>query len=244
MIGDIAYLDRAIFNNWSRLDVIVNEQTFSQLMFPIEGLTHPELLEDKKLREKLMTLAVNRVLFYSSEASAAPTFISPDASQAEFILTMIERQIRQLYSSMGLNNEVGEETKSESGVAKAFDFDKLNKLLAGKADNLEYAENKMNEFFGAWIEDDGIECMTDYPENFDVRSLSDEIAIANELALMNISETFTKEIEKIVVKKAMPKAEKQLISKIDKEIEEKVIEDPNIDRFDFDEPGKDKDKEG
>ncbi|MCP4749096.1 MAG: hypothetical protein GY874_23620 [Desulfobacteraceae bacterium] len=81
LIRDIAYLDRATFNNWSRLDVIVNEQTFSQLIFPIEGLP-PEIITDKNLREKYLTLAVNRILLYSASAAATPGFISPDASQA------------------------------------------------------------------------------------------------------------------------------------------------------------------
>jgi hypothetical protein len=233
LVRDIAYLDRAIFNNWSRLDVIVNEQTFSQLVFPVEGLP-PEVIEDEKLREKFLKLAVNRVLLYSANAAVAPSFISPDASQAEFILTMIERQVKQLYASLGLQNETGEQTtQAASGVAKAFDFDKLGKLLAAKADNLEEAETQINELFGLWTNINA-EVITEYPDEFDVRALADEIAMAQELTLLEIGTTFKKEIMKQVALKALPKLDNVTKKKIIDEIESMDDEDLNKERFDFD----------
>lgn len=232
LLNDIAYLDRSIFNNWSRLDVIVNEQTFSQLIFPIEGLP-PEIIEDTKLREKFLQLAVNRVILYSASAGSPPAFISPDASQADFILRMIERQVKQLYSSLGMENEVGEHTQQASGVAKAYDFDKLSKLLASKADNLEEAETKINKIFSEWISVP-IEVITDYPDEFDVRSLADELAVATELVLLNISESFMKEVMKAVVRKAMPKLEDDTMKTIMDEIDAKSDPDETKERFDFD----------
>jgi len=235
LIGDIAYMDRSIFNNWSRLDAIVCDQTFSQLIFPIEGLV-TDVLNNEQLREQFMTLATNRILLYSTQAQSPPTYISPDASQAQFILTMIESQTRQLYSSLGLKSEVGTETTSESGVSKAWDFDKLNKMLADKADNLEEAENAINAIYGKWTTGEA-ECITDYPEKFDTRSLADEITIAQQLALMRISETFTKEIEKLLVSKALPKAKEETITVINSEIDAKSMTDEEASSgnvFDFD----------
>jgi hypothetical protein len=234
LIGDIAYLDRAIFNNWSRLDAIVCDQTFSQLIFPIEGLPS-DIMENDELREKFLTIATNRILLYSAQAQVAPSYISPDASQAEFILSMIESQTKQLYASLGLKAETGTDVKAESGVAKAFDFDKLDKMLANKADNLEQAEREINELFGKWTKSEP-ECVVDYPESFNVKSLADEIALAQELALLQISETFTKEIEKMIALKALPKASDETMDTIKKEIDEKSFdEEPPADaQFDFD----------
>jgi hypothetical protein len=226
LIADISTLDRAIFNNWSRLDAIICDQTFSQLIFPIEGLTS-EVITDPNLREQFLTLAMNRVLLYSSQAAMPPSFISPDASQANLILSTIEQQVNQLYASLGLSSEVGTEVNEASGVSKAYDFDKLNKLLAGKADNLEQCENEIIELLAGWT-NTTIDGEVDYPDEFDVKSLADEIRMAQELALLNISATFQKEIEKLVVAKALPKAKKEVIEKIHQELEERVDEEKKL----------------
>jgi hypothetical protein len=245
LIVDVSNLDRAIFNNWSRLDTIVCDQTFSQLIFPIEGLP-ADIVENDELREQFLTLATNRVVLYSAQAQTPPEFISPDASQVQFVLTMIEKQVKQLYATFGLQGETGEETKAQSGVAKAYDFDKLNKLLASKADNLEKVENKLVELFGQWVNVNGITAEISYPEEFDVKSLADEIAVAQELTLLDISQTFTKEIEKQVVLKALPKAEETTVNAIFKEIDTKVEPDDEAEKkpvFNFDEDGGKSDEE-
>jgi len=153
---------------------------------------------------------------------------------------MIERQIKQLYASISLTGETGEEVKAESGVAKAYDFDKMNTLLASKGDNLEEAELELAMVAGRWL-DTEIEYEVDYPDEFDVRSLAEEISIAQELALIDVSETFKKEIDKIIVKKALPKLPKKIVDRIFKEIDEKEVSEDEAEkegRFDFDE-GKD-----
>lgn len=247
LIGDIAFVDRAIFNNWSRLDTIINDQTFSQLIFPIEGLAFDELATSAELREKYMVLATNRILFYSAAAAVKPEFISPDASQADFILRTIERQIRQLYASMGMQAETATETTTQSGVAKAYDFDKLNKTLASKADNLEAAESALIEVFSAW---QGVEVdvAIDYPDEFDVKSLADEIDMAGELALLDVSRRFKAEVDKGIVLKALPKAKQAVIKEIFNEIDAKADDDEEAqkkDVFPFDgNPEDAKDKDG
>ncbi len=236
LIGDTAYLDRAIYNNWSRLDSIVADQTFSQLIFPIEGLP-ADIAKDQKLRDEFLTLATNRVILYSAMAQAPPSFISPDASQATFILDMIVTQVKQLYGSQGLQAETGTEVKQQSGVAKSYDFDKLNKMLIAKADNLQNAEVKLVKIFASWIEIANIECEIDYPDNFDVKTLIDDIAVAQELVLLNISQTFTEKLFKAIVQKAMPKMSNEDRSKIFEEIEADQQKENNMNQeasFDFD----------
>lgn len=227
LISDIAYLDKAVFNNWSRLDVIVNDQTFSQLIFPMEGLAIPEIVTDEELREQFLSRSTDGVLFFGGGKDAVrPEYISPDASQAEFILKMIKYQTSQIYASMGVQSEVATNNGSDrqSGISKAYDFDRINKLLANKADNLEQAERKIFQAFKAWLNiEDEIEI--DYPEEFDVKSLSQEILFAQELSVMDISHTFNKELLKTLALKALPKLSEELKDKILKEIEEKTPEE-------------------
>ena len=217
LIGDIAYIDRAIFNNWSRLDTIVCDQTFSQLIFPVEGLP-ADVITDENLRKQFLTLATNRIILYSAQAGSPPQFISPDAGQATFILTMLEKQTKQLYATIGLQAETGTEVHENSGVAKSYDFDKLNKLLATKADSLEQGEKEIYEIATKWM-NISAEIEVEYPDEFDVKSLTDEIAVAQELALLNISSTFMQEIHKNIAHKALPKVETETMTKITEEIE-------------------------
>jgi hypothetical protein len=243
MLNDIAYIDRAIFNNWSRLDVVINDQAFSQLIFPVEAAP-ADIFEDAEVRKKFLTLATNRVLLYSAQAGTAPSFISPDASQANFILTLIESQVKRLYGMWGMAGETATEVTSQSGVSKAFDFDKLNKLLATKADNLEQAEREIYIIASKWMGNAVDTADVNYPDEFDVKSLSDEIAMAQELALLDIGETFMAEVKKSIAAKALSRPKEETLKQINKEIEAKATEpdesDPNYD-FDEDQKGQ-KDK--
>jgi mRNA-degrading endonuclease RelE of RelBE toxin-antitoxin system len=236
LISDIAYMDKAIFNNLSRLDNIISDQTFSQLIFPIEGVIVEEILNDDRLKEQWMKMSIGSVLFYSAQAEAKPEYISPDASQAEVILMTIKHQIRQIYSSIGLQPPDTESSSPESGVSKQYDFDKLNKLLAGKADNIELAERQIIQIYNDWMDKD-FDATINYPDEFDIRSLADEIILGQELMLLDISETFNKTVQKNITMKALPKEGKDLIEKILKEIEEKVMPSPE-DEMDFDEKHK------
>lgn len=237
LIADIAPLDRAIFNNWSRLDTIVNDQTFSQLVFPIQGLP-AGVYEDDNLRDKFLVMATSRILLYNGEGSSAPAFIAPDAAQAQFILTMIGQQTKQLYAMMGLQGESGTEVNNQSGVSKSYDFQKLNKVLASKSKNLEQAEKAIIEIFNKWQGNLGIEAEIEYPSEFDVASLMDEVLLANQLALLNISKRFMSEIEKNIVMKALPKATEKVIKEIFTDIDDQALADEEAAkeaRFAFDE---------
>lgn len=236
LLYDIARLDRSIFNNYSRLDSIVNDQTFSQLIFPIQSLPMSEIMEDANLRRQYLSLATNRVFFYDASSEASPEYISPDASQAQFILDLIKHQIRQLFGSLGMKADTAEGLTPQSGVSKAYDFDKLNKLLSSKARNLEVVEYEIVRLFEEWNETTVLdEFETHYPEEFDIRSLSDEVILTQELALLNISKTFNTEVEKNLAHKALPRANKDKMDEINKEIEDKyknLSEEDEV--FDFD----------
>ena len=232
VVSDIAYMDKAIFNSLSKLDNIISDQTFSQLIFPIEGLIVEEIVREPELKDKFMKLAVGNILFYSAQTEAKPEYISPDASQAKVILETIKHQIRQIYASLGLQPPDTESENYKSGVSKQYDFDKLNKLLAGKADNLELAERQIVEIFNKWMKTD-FEATINYPDEFDIRTLADEIILGQELMLLDISETFNKVVQKNIAKKALPREGKDTIDKILKEIEAK--KEPSLEeQMDFD----------
>lgn len=203
LIADIAYLDKSIFNNWSGLNSLVKAQTFSQLVFPIESLP----TDSDKINQQILTISKNNILLYSGTASHPPTYISPDAKQAEFILRMIVQQTKELFSTFGLEGEVATETKVASGIAKAYEFNKLNKLLSRISSNLERAEKSIFKIVLKWQESNKQlrdEITIAYPTSFDVRTLADEIIMIQELLLLNIGKTFNEEVLSNLIDKALP----------------------------------------
>jgi hypothetical protein len=206
LIEDIAYLDRAVANYCSNLDQIINDQTFSQLVIPAAGLlsgisstinmvdpNDPDVL---KKRREIISLGTSQVLLYDGENGSAPAYISPDPKQAEIIITTIKQIINEIYHTVGLS---GERTKQDnsmgidnsSGVAKAFDFERVNALLSAKANSMQAFSNRLENlvrvYHGALPDEiDDSEVNVEYSTNFDVRGLNDELAIANQLALLSV----------------------------------------------------------
>jgi len=87
LIGDIAYLDRAIANYLSNLDAIIQDQTFSQLAIPAQALTPGSDAE-----RHMVEMGTKRVFTFDGEGGT-PFFLSPDPKQAQLIITVIQQVI-------------------------------------------------------------------------------------------------------------------------------------------------------
>lgn len=215
MIADVAYLDRAVANYLSNLDAIIQDQTFSQLAMPHQGV------EPGKEYDALLTMGTKRIfLFDGGEGGNQPFYLSPDVKQAELILKVINKIINEIYHSVGL---AGERTKEDnalgidnsSGVAKAYDFERVNSLLAAKADSLESIENRIAAVVCAYNGDtsylDGDkEAPVLYPDDFDVRGLYDEFEIAARMALIEAPDEMRRFQMEAVIDKLFPRLKKDL----------------------------------
>lgn len=235
LINDIAYLDRAVANYLSNLDAIIQDQTFSQLAMPAQGL-----LPGEKGYNKLLEMGTKRIFTFDGEHGSAPFYLSPDPKQAQVILEVITKIITEIYHSVGV---AGERTKTDngmgidnsSGVAKAYDFEKVNSLLSTKADALNRAENQLVRLVRLWNgigvnEDAEQDASVRYPKTFDVRSLADEFTIAEQLAAAQAPDTVRREQMRILVEKLFPRLKKDLRAEIEKELKEYPVkaEMPNI----------------
>ena len=221
MIDDIAYLDRAVANYLSNLDAIIQDQTFSQLAMPAQNV-----MPGEDSYNKLVEMGTKRIFLYDGEGGHPPAFLSPDPKQAELILAVIHKIINEIYHTVGLS---GERTKQDnalgidnsSGVAKAFDFERVNALLASKASSLEKAENDMADLVNVYNGDDSMDCaLVTYPTNFDIRDLYDEFDIAARLALIEAPDTLRREQMSVVVDKLFPQLKKDLKEAIDAELKD------------------------
>lgn len=222
LIDDIAYLDRAVANYLSNLDAIIQDQTFSQLAMPAQNV-----LPGEDNYTKLTEMGTKRIFLYDGEGGAAPFYLSPDPKQAQMILAAINKIINEIYHTVGL---AGERTKQDnaagidnsSGVAKAFDFERVNALLAAKADSLEVIENKIAQIVALWHGEkpESAEDLVSYPDDFDTRGLYDEFDIAARLMLIDAPETVRQEQMKSVLDKLFPQIEKSARAKMEKALKD------------------------
>lgn len=218
LINDTAYLDKAIANYLSNIDAIIQDQTFSQLVMPAQGL-----LPGSDEFNALVEMGTKEVFVYDSGEGAgnnAPRFISPDPRQAGMILTIITKIVTEIYHSVGVggersqtDNAVG--TDNSSGVAKAYDFERLNSLLVSKSKALENAENRIARLVMLYEGDAApADDLVQYADSFDVRSLYDEFTIAEKLVLIEAPDVVRREQMKQVVDKMFPNLAKALKNKM------------------------------
>lgn len=220
LIDDIAYLDKAVTNYLSNLDAIIQDQTFSQLAMPAQGIVAGETAHDK-----LIEMGTKRIFTYDGEGGGTPFYLSPDVKQAQLILQVINKIINEIYHTVGL---AGERTKEDnamgidnsSGVAKAYDFERVNSLLTAKADSLEIIENRLAYFVAKWNGEEAQikEELVEYPESFDVRGLYDEFDIAARLALVEAPDGMRRHQMEAVIDKLFPKLKKELRDKMVEEL--------------------------
>ncbi len=219
LIDDIAYLDRACGNYLSNVDAIIQDQTFSQLVMPAQGL-----MPGTDKYDALIEMGTKRIFAYDGEAGAKPEYISPDVKQATLIITVINKIINEIYHTIGM---AGERTKQDngmgidnsSGVAKAYDFERMNSLLTSKADSLENAENKIVNLVMKWNGKAALEAeLVKYPDTFDTRSLFDEFTIAERLALVDAPKALRQEQMRQVIDKLFPRIAADLRTKMEADL--------------------------
>jgi hypothetical protein len=233
LIDDIAYLDRASANYLSNLDAIIQDQTYSQLAMPAQNV-----LPGEDNYTKLLEMGTKRVFLYDGEGGAAPFYLSPDVKQAQIILGVINKIINEIYHTVGL---AGERTKQDnalgidnsSGVAKAYDFERVNALLAAKAESLESIESRISKLVALWNGESEFagsdDCYVEYPRNFDTRGLYDEFDIAARLMLIEAPDTVRRQQMQTVIDKLFPQLAKDLLAKMQAELKDWPVDPTLID---------------
>lgn len=223
LIDDIAYLDRAAANYLSNMDAIIQDQTFSQLAMPAQNV-----LPGEDNYTKMQEMGTKRVFLYDGESGTAPMYLSPDVKQAQLILATVNKIISEIYHTVGL---AGERTKQDnavgidnsSGVAKAYDFERVNALLTAKAASLQETERKILTLVAMWNDaEDAVEdvSLVSYPRQFDTRGLYDEFDIAARLMLIDAPDSIRREQMKTMIEKLFPQIGKANLETMTSELKE------------------------
>ncbi|MNS24325.1 hypothetical protein D3C72_561640 [compost metagenome] len=180
LLEEIAYKDRALANKESQLDAIICDQTFSQLAIPDAGLIASSEKTADGRRQKMLKMGTRRVFLFNDQAKHAPMFLSPDASQGQLVLTVIDRLRQQIYEDALLDSQARTRSGGPRTATEAEqDFEKLGAALAEKAKSLEAAERKMAELVCLWTksryEPAEVASWVTYPRKFNVKALAEEL---------------------------------------------------------------------
>lgn len=218
-IGDIAFINRDIYNASSELRQILRDQTFAFLA--IQGTSD---------EYGSLDLGTGKGLLYPENRNV-PAYVSPPADNATVYFDHIDRQILKIYqlAKIDAGSGVGGSAKSvpsstgtvdnQSGVSKAWDFNQTNSSLSTKSGNLEDAEMRWWRQFAAW-EGKKFTGSIQYPNEFSISALMDDLNEAEKESRLQLGKTFNIEIRKAIVKKKFPRKSDQDIEKMAKEIEE------------------------
>lgn len=226
LVDDVVYLDRANANYCSNLDAIIQDQTFSQLVMPSNGIAEGGTMEESS--QALTEVGTKRIFLYSADATQPPRYISPDASQARIIISVIQEIVSEIYHSIGLGGEFNankDGVNPSSGVAKSYDFDRLNAMLCVKSRSLEHAENELVNLVLLWNGKSPIDYaqsadaqMVKYPDTFDVRGLPDEFDIAQNLLVIGAPDSVRQQQMLLMSQKLFPRLDPSVRKAINADI--------------------------
>jgi len=185
----IAYTNKMIYNLCSQLTEILTDQTFSVLVFPTN-------------EESELVIGTNNAIGIPPESSHMPTFIAPDAAPAKTLQDTIASLQQEIYRMAGVVNITGVRSQ-QSGVAKAWDFEQTNQVLADFADRIENAELKVAELFKKWMNVE-FDYTVNYPSDYNISDIENELANAEVALNLAFGDKFNIEIFKRVITSYLP----------------------------------------
>ena len=212
LLSDIAPLNRRIFNYESLLDEFLYRQCFNFMAFPIT-----DKVTEEQVKNYLKEAGTTNGFYYDGNG-APPSYISPPTPPAEVLMTKIEKASIQIIELAKLQDRQSG-SSDKSGIAWMYEFNESNSAFGQIAENLEDGERRIIALFYKWLGRE-VAAEVEYPDDFNIRSLNDEIEETISLLTLDISETFNKELKRRIVKKALPSISDQQESEITDQIDE------------------------
>lgn len=199
----IARANLRIFNLCSELDEILRNQAFSILIYPGQRNKTPQAgagklnsagSMDQTAGSDEVSLGTDNMLGFPPDASNPPAFIAPPAAPAEMIMSHIDRLIQEIYRMAVLSFVTGVKEQS-SGVAKQWDYEKTNQVLADFANNCEKCERDIADIFGLWVNQQ-LEYTVKYPDDFGISDIIQALEEAAEALSLNIGGEFNRQVKR------------------------------------------------
>ncbi|HHL39616.1 MAG TPA: phage portal protein [Deltaproteobacteria bacterium] len=209
-LQDIADINKNIYYLCSDAKEIIENTAFPMLAVP-----YGPGVDEQEVGPR------NILGFDPSEPNSRPYWLEPPHSSLTEIREWVRQDINEIHriAKMGGVKATEDFGGVRSGVALELEHQQLHALLSEKADNTEHAESSLLELWARWqgVSFDG---RIDYPDDFSVRDLDRDLDVAIKARSAAVaSETFNREIEKKIVRAALPKLDESVMKTIVAEID-------------------------
>ena len=182
-IGDIANMQKAIYNELSEIEQIIRISN------------HPSLVKSESTDA---SAGAGGIITVDDDAMMKPYLLQPSAASLTSIMASIDAKTESINRMSHMGAVRGSEALTMSGVALQSEFQLLNAKLSEKADLLELAEEQLWDLFCMWQEvPNDIEI--DYPSSFDLRDYASELQFLQTARASGVkSSTFMKGVDKAI----------------------------------------------
>lgn len=173
-VGDVADMQRAIYNELSELEQLIRISN------------HPSLVKTAGTQASAGAGSIVQMPDDLPEG-LKPFLLEPNGSGIEGILESIKNKIEAIDRMSHMGGIRSIESRRLSGVALATEFQLLNARLAEKADNLEHAEEQIWRIYARW-QDVIWDGMIDYPNSFNIQDKYNDmnmLKLAKEAGIVN-----------------------------------------------------------
>ena len=212
-LEDIAYVNRDIYNDCSLLGELIKKQTFSQLVAQGNATDYDGHL-----------MSTSSIFTYPKGVNE-PKYISPDAGQAELIIRKIERSIAEIYrlAELRISGREGRNQQYKSIAENVYDFSSTNVALKNKAAVMTSFELEILRLAAKW-RGMNVQPVIQYPSEFDVTTLEQELADALTIETLGMGKTFERMIKMRIANKKFP----DMSEKDKKQIEAEIMDDAEL----------------
>ena len=183
-ISDIAYMQRAIYQELSEIEQLIRISN------------HPTLV---KTYDTDASAGAGAVINISDDMDAGlkPYQMQPSGANLDAIRASIEDKIESINRMAHMGAVRGTEAITQSGVAMQTEFQMLNAKLAEKADILELAEEQLWQLWCTWQGHPLHEVEISYPDSFDIRDYESELRYLQQAKASGVrSTTFAQAVDK------------------------------------------------
>jgi len=182
-IGDVANMQKAIYNELSEIEQIIRISN------------HPSLVKSAATDA---SAGAGSVITVEDDESFKPFLLQPSAASLNSIMESIKEKTQSINRMSHMGAVRGSEALTMSGVALQSEFQLLNAKLSEKADLLELAEEQIWDLFCKWQQVTN-DVEVDYPDSFDLRDYATELTFLQQARASGVaSKTFTQGVDKAI----------------------------------------------
>jgi len=220
-IADLAHIQKAIFNNDSKMMEAMSKAAFPMMEIPDDNGVAPGSpgTPNGGTDDDTLVVGVGNALLRPMGDTIGYRYVEPQMTGTTRYLDIRSALLEDFSVIARTQHANAVSRQSQSGVALEIEFQQLNALLSMKASCMERTEKRIIGFAAKWIgmTDDGVEVK--YGDSFGIRDLAHDIDTAIKSLAVVPSPAFKSELAKQVAGRVLDDdTDPDVMKKIDGEL--------------------------